>query len=106
MRIKANTLAGILVVILAAGPLFASITVATRRSAHDSEKSLDIERYSNEPFELVDLRVGEQSVKSNIKITHRYAGNGLDNVRFQETDEWFRRVKVRLRNTSDRPVMK
>src|SRR5947208_14473463 len=89
-----------LVVIFATGLLFASIKVSSERTTQDPEKSLDIERHLNEPLELVDLKVSEQSVKSDIQIKRRKDGEGLDNVKFQDRGEWFRRVKVRLRNIS------
>src|ERR1051326_9491047 len=94
-----------LVVIFAGGCLFASSRVASKRITQGPEKSLDIKRYHNEPLELVDLKVSEQSVKGNIQVKHRVNGEWLDNVEFQDKDEWFRRVKVRLRNISDKPVV-
>ncbi len=36
---------------------------ATASQAQDAEKSLNIERYANEPFELVELKIRENSVK-------------------------------------------
>jgi hypothetical protein len=39
-------------VIVFAGLLFYSLRVASKSSAQDSEKSLDIERNNNEPLEL------------------------------------------------------
>lgn len=37
-------------------------------SAQTNEKSLDIERYSNEPLELIAVKIGEQSVKPISRI--------------------------------------
>jgi hypothetical protein len=74
--------------------------------AQDEEKSLDIPRYPNAPLELVDLKIHEVSVKT--KINAKLKGNdkqsGLDNVRFREKDDWFKSIKLTLRNVSDKPI--
>jgi len=79
---------------------------ATASQAQDDEKSLNIERYANEPLELVELKIRENSVKNNIKPKVRDSHNKavLDNVKFKETDDWFKYVKVRLWNVSGRPI--
>lgn len=109
MRTRANgliILIGALVVIIATGILFASIRVVSKGITQGSEKSLDIERFRSEPLELVDLKVSEQSVKGNIQVKRRINGDGLDSVKFQDEGEWFKRVKIRVRNISDKPVLK
>jgi len=55
---------------------------------------------------LVELKIRENSVKNNIKPKVRDSHNKavLDNVKFKETDDWFKNVKVRLRNVSGRPI--
>ena len=67
---------------------------------------MNIERYANEPLELVELMVRDNSVKNNIKPKVRDSHNKavLDNVKFKETDDWFKNVKVRLRNVSGHPI--
>ncbi len=72
----------------------------------DADKVLDIERYPNEPLELVDINVGVQSVKHRIKVKSRNTSNqwGKDTVRFREKNEWFKDVTVRLRNVSDQSI--
>ncbi len=79
---------------------------ATASQAQNDEKSLNIERYANEPFELVELKIRENSVKNHIKPKVKDSHNKavLDNVKFKETDDWFKNVKVRLRNVSGRPI--
>ncbi|HSP61856.1 MAG TPA: hypothetical protein VLQ90_02640 [Pyrinomonadaceae bacterium] len=74
--------------------------------AQDDERSLNIERYRNEPFELVDLKIGETSVKPGIKtkVKDNRSQSVLDDVKFKEKDDWSRKVKVRLRNISGRPI--
>jgi hypothetical protein len=109
MRIKANSLITLIVaivVIIATGILFASIRVVSKGIKQEPEKSLDIERFRSEPLELVDLKVSEKSVKRNIQVKRRINGDGLDSVKFQDEGEWFRRVKIRVRNVSDKPVLK
>ncbi len=75
-------------------------------TAQDEEKSLDIVRYPNEPLELVDLKIHENSVKGKINSKFKDKRNqaGLDNVRFPEKPDWFKSIRVRLRNISGRPV--
>lgn len=46
-----------LVVVVLMGLLFNSLGLASKSSVNDSEKSLDIERYPNEPLELVAFKV-------------------------------------------------
>ncbi len=77
----------------------------TSGGSQDTEKSLDIERYPNEPLELVDLKVSERSITNMIEVRSRRDSEGLDNVKFSDTDEWFRRVGVRLRNISGKPII-
>ena len=101
---KSTALIVALVAIFATGILFASIRVVSKGVTQRSEKSLDIKRYRAEPLELIDLKVSEQSVKGNIQVKRRINGDGLDSVKFQDKDEWFRRVKVKLRNVSDKPI--
>ena len=70
------------------------------------EKTLEIERYPDEPLQLVNLRIGTQSVKDRIKQKFRdnISRWGTDNVKFNEKDDWFKRVSITLRNTSNKPV--
>ena len=79
---------------------------ATASQAQNDEKSLNIERYANEPFELVELRIRENSVKNHIKPKVKDSHNKpvLDRVEFKETDDWFKNVKIRLRNVSGRSI--
>src|SRR5438132_8307489 len=72
----------------------------------DAEKSLDIERYPNEPLALVDLLIRQNSVKSGIRFKSKdnISQWALDNVRFKEKEDWFKNVKIRLKNVSDRPI--
>jgi hypothetical protein len=74
--------------------------------AQDGEKSLDINRYPNEPLEIVDLKVGQLSIKSKVKPKVKIPGSldSLDNVKFQDVDDWFKKLKVRLRNVSAGPI--
>ena len=79
---------------------------ATASQAQNDEKSLNISRYAYEPFELVDLKIGQNSVKSGIKskVKNNRSQSVLDDVKFREKDDWSRNVKVRLRNISGRPI--
>ena len=95
------TLAALLMVSIM-GLLFHSLGHASQ----DDEKSLEIERYPNEPLELVDLRIRDKAVKDGIKIKFRenISKWGRDHVKFKEQDGWFKHVKIRLRNVSGRPI--
>ena len=74
--------------------------------AQEAEKVLMIERHGYEPVALVALKIGTQSVTDRIRTSFRDAKgkDGLDRVSFKETDDWFKRVSVTLRNTSTQPV--
>ena len=75
-------------------------------SAQEPDKALEIERYPDEPLQLVNLRIGTQSVKDRItpKFKDKASKWGIDRVTFKENDDWFKRVSITLRNTSDKPV--
>ena len=74
--------------------------------APESEKVLEIERYKYEPMQLVDLKIGTQSVKDRIvpRFRDERSKIGLDRVSFTEADDWFTRVSLTLRNVSEKPV--
>lgn len=95
-----------LVAVVAAGLLFSLIGHARKSAAQDAEKSLNISRYPDEPLELVDLKMGQTSVKGGIKskVKDRRSQSVVDDVKFREKDDWSRNVKVRLRNISGRPI--
>lgn len=84
------------------GLLFHSLGHASQ----GDEKSLEIERYPNEPFELVDLSIRDKALKDGIKIKWRedISKWGGDEVKFQEQPGWFKHVKVKLRNVSGKPI--
>ena len=83
-----------------------SNSARVRQSPQDEERSLDIERYPNEPLELVDIRIRNNSVKKEIKFKSKDDRSkwGLDNVRFKEKDDWFKNVRIRLRNVSGNTI--
>ncbi|MEJ7655142.1 MAG: hypothetical protein WKH64_18300 [Chloroflexia bacterium] len=95
----------IVLVVVAASLLFGSIGWAGKSAAQDAEKSLDIERHQNEPLELVDIKVSGQSVKDKIKAKNRKGDHGLDNAKFTDKDDWFRRVTIKFRNVSNKPIV-
>src|SRR5437870_7455349 len=89
-------------VVVGSGWLVNSISHAGKSSTQDAEKSLDIERFPDEPLKLVELKIGDNSIKSGIKVKSRDSVShwGIDNVKFRENVGWFRHVKVKLRNVS------
>src|SRR5438067_10732080 len=72
----------------------------------DQEKWLGIERYRNQPVEIVDIKIRGNSVRDKVKTKIRDNRNNpvLDEVKFREQVDWFKNVSVRLRNVSDRSV--
>lgn len=95
----------VLVLALAALPGTEASRVSVK-TTQDTDKVLDIERYPDEPLELVDLNIGIQSVKNRIRVKSRNPNNrwGRDTVKFKEKNDWFKNVQVRLRNVSGRPI--
>jgi hypothetical protein len=82
-----------------------SIRFPLDSSAQDEEKSLEILRYPNEPLELVDLTIGQTSVKKDIKAKVR--GNNRpwqDSVKLNDKENSLRTIKLALRNVSGRPI--
>jgi len=92
-----------LALLIVSGLLVDSIH-ARQSPAQDAEKSLDIERYANEPLELIELKIGEQPLKDRITIKSRRNDEGLDSVKFKASDGWYKQVWIRMRNVSDRPI--
>ena len=99
----------ILILTLAAlalgGLLFGSHSLAHQMVAQDQAKSMDIERYSNEPLELVDLRIGSHSIKSAIETRVGKNAAGFDNVKFNAPPDWHNSVSLTLKNVSAKPVI-
>jgi hypothetical protein len=93
-----------LAVLLAAGPLRDSAAQIREVLAQDTDKTLDITRYSNEPLKLVDLRVGEQDIKDKIKGKARSESWSLETVTFKERNGWFKHILIKMRNVSGRPI--
>ena len=107
-RSHLSTIVAALLIVVVAGLVLSFIGRARRSPAQDAEKSLDIQRHANEPLELVDLKVSEQSVKSKIKGKYRNGDEGregLDKVQFQDQHDWFKRVRVKLRNVSGKTII-
>ncbi|HJP93149.1 MAG TPA: putative metal-binding motif-containing protein [Pyrinomonadaceae bacterium] len=74
--------------------------------AQETEKVLEIDRYPDEPLQLINLVIGTQSVREHIKRKFKDPKSklGIDRVSFTEKDDWFKRVSVTLRNTSTKPI--
>ena len=85
-------------VLLIRGVSNSAISHAGAASAvsQNTEKSLDIERYPNEPLELVDLKVSERSIKNMIGVRSRRDSEGLDNVKFGDPVRGNRGLRRRL----------
>lgn len=69
-----------------------------------ADKSLDIERYSDEPLELIEIKIRHQPIKDKVARKSWNNGVGLDTVTFKEQDGWFRYLHVKLRNVSGKPI--
>src|SRR5688572_26171750 len=93
-----------MLIVIAAYFLFGSIGHANKRAAQ-AQKSLEIERYPNEPLELVNLKIGANSIKGGIKKSGKSINQWRrDRVEFREKHGWFKHVKIKLRNISGRPI--
>jgi hypothetical protein len=70
------------------------------------DRILEIERYPDEPLQLVNLRIGTRSVKELVK--QKFKDNkskwAIDSVTFKEKDDWVKRLSITFRNTSDKPI--
>jgi hypothetical protein len=86
----------VLALVMGSGPI----------QAQELARILEIERYPDEPLQLVSLRIGPQSVKENIKQKSKDPQSkwGIDTVEFNEKDDWVKRLSITLRNASDKPV--
>jgi hypothetical protein len=95
-----------LLAVLAVAALFGLLFSTLGRASQDDEKTLNIPRYPDEPLELVDVKIGQNSIKNDIKskIKDSRGKSVLDHVKFKEKNDWARNVKIRLRNTSGRPI--
>jgi hypothetical protein len=93
-----------LAIVVIGGPILDALGQVRELPPQNSDKSLDITRYSNEPLELVDLKVGEQGIKNKIASKFRSDGAGLDTVTFKERNGWFKRISVTMRNVSGSPI--
>ncbi|HSE16186.1 MAG TPA: putative metal-binding motif-containing protein [Pyrinomonadaceae bacterium] len=72
----------------------------------EADKVLEIERYPNEPLQLVNLKIGTQSVTDRIRRKYKDKATewGTDRVAFKEKEDWLKRVSITLRNASNKPV--
>jgi hypothetical protein len=75
-------------------------------SSQGGDKSLDIERYPNEPLELVDIKINEKSVRNDVKrkMRENISKWGLDSVTFDEKEGWFKQIKITMRNVSGQSI--
>jgi hypothetical protein len=98
--------ATLLITFVCATIALASLVGAQKAQIQEPERSLDVERYPNEPLELVDVQVRQQSVKQGIKFKSKDNTSkwGLDNVKFKERDDWFKQIRIKLKNVADKPI--
>jgi hypothetical protein len=69
-----------------------------------AEQSLLIERHGNEPLELIDVKIGDRSVKSKIKSKWRSGDDGYDEATFAATEEWPKDIRLRVKNISGKQL--
>jgi hypothetical protein len=85
-----------------------STAFSPRSLAQQGKKSLEIQRHSDEPLELLDVRVGTQSLKEKVRVKSRAQNNaavGLDSVDFDGDEEWLKKLSFRVRNISDKRIL-
>ena len=93
-------------------PAAALLTIAVGFSAlhhgeaapQRSEQSLLIERHGNEPLELIDVKIGDRSVKSKIKSKWRRGDDGYDEATFAAAEDWPKDIRLRVRNISGKQL--
>ena len=69
---------------------------------------MDIARHADEPFGIVDIKVGDRSLRKNISVKYRNGDEnreGLDKVDFRGKGDWCKLLHVTLRNISGRPIV-
>lgn len=81
-------------------------TAKPMQTVEGEDRVLEIQRYPDEPLQLVNFRIGSQSVKNRIrpKFKDKISKWGIDSVKFNEKEDWFKRVSITLVNTSDKPI--
>jgi len=87
--------------------LIAALLITSAGVFDVRERTLEIQRYPNEPLQLVDLTVSGRSVKDRIVLKRKFADTSqwsLDSVTFSEDDDWYKRVSFRYRNVSDKII--
>lgn len=104
-RFKSHPLVsiGVLVLALAASPGGGFSRLAQTQTA---DRVLEIERYPDEPLQLVKLKIGTQSVEDRVrqKFKDNQSKWAIDRVEFSEEDDWVKRISITFRNTSDKPI--
>src|SRR5215510_661364 len=69
------------------------------------ERKLEIQRYPDEPMQLVDLRISGESVKDRIAQLRSDPNKwSTDGVSFSDTEDWYKRVSFTFKNVSEQPV--
>jgi hypothetical protein len=102
---RASFLASLVAAIISMFMVLNSINDAGKAEAQEGERSLLIERHGNEPLELIDLKIRDQSVKSKIKPKVRMGDDGYDRVSIPNSEEWAKHIRVKLRNISGKPIV-
>jgi len=85
-----------------------STAFSPRSLAQRGKKSLDSQRHPEEPLELLDGKVGTQSLKERVKVKSRARNNaavGLDSVDFDGNDDWLKNLSFRVRNISNKRIL-
>jgi len=73
-------------------------------STEHAVKSFDIQRYPNQPLELIELKISEQEIQHQIASKSILNGVLLDTVAFKGSNRWFTQAFFRFRNVCDRPI--
>ena len=96
------------VILILVGLTLYSTAFSPRSLAQRGKKSLDIRRHSDDPLELLDVKVAAQSLKAKVKVksrVHDNAAEGLDTVDFDGDDDWLKRLSFKVRNISNKRIM-
>jgi hypothetical protein len=71
----------------------------------DDDQSLDIERHGEEPLELVDLKLNDKSIKTEIRTAFRHGDDGRDQAKFKKEADWFKHLRIKMRNKSGQTIV-
>ena len=53
----------------------------------------------------MDIRVNDKSIKNGIKEEFRHGDDGRDQAKFKKEADWFKHIRIRMRNKSGKTIV-